>query len=89
MSPDLGSRRPSPGSHDPAGHQGVDHEDHDDGEEDVEEEAAGRQEVHHDDGEEEEVAGQPAPSPPLSPLGHRRSIAATAFLCNQAKAPLF
>ena len=62
MSPDLGSRRPSPGSHDPAGHQGVDHDDHDDGEEDVEEEAAGRQEVLHDDGEEEEVAGQPAPS---------------------------
>ena len=62
MSPDLGSRRPSPGSHDPVGHQGVDHEDHDDGEEDEEEETAGHQAVHHDDEEEEEVAGQPAPS---------------------------
>ena len=99
VSPDLGSRRPSPGSHDPAGHQGVDHEDHDDGEEDDEEEAAVHQEVHHDDGEEEEVAGQPAPSPPLSPPGHRNEyqqkedaathLRHTAFLCNQAKAPLF
>ena len=99
MSPDLGSRRPSPGSHDPAGHQGVDHDDHDDGEEDDEEEAAVHQEVHHDDGEEEEVAGQPAPSPPLSPPGHRNEyqqkedaathLRHTAFLCNQAKAPLF
>jgi len=68
---DLGSRRPSPGSHDPAGHQGVDHEDHDDGEEDVVEEAAGYQEVHHDR-DNEVVAVQPATSPPLSPPGHQR-----------------
>ena len=69
MSPDLGSRRPSPGSHDPVGHQGVDHEDHDDGEEDDVEEAAGYQEVHHVDRNKEVLAGQPALSPPP---GHRR-----------------
>ena len=88
VSPDLGSRRPSPGSHDPAGHQGVDHDDHDDGEEDVVEEAAGYQEVHHDDGEEEDVAAQPATSPPLPPPGHRRWISATRRSSYTSPSPL-